>query len=140
MATSRILTYTISQVPGGEDPRRHEAVEAGSSATAREPLRVAIALDASFPDPHLYLGLVRLQAGRASDAEAEFRRALALRPNGRGHHFALGMALKSQGALAEAQREFQLELAINPGEKAARDQIVEIDNQPGASHVPGPQK
>jgi len=103
-------------------------------------LQRAATLDASFPDPPLYLGLIRLQAGRAADAEAEFRRALALRPNGRGYHFALGMALKSRGALAEARREFQLELAINPGEKAARDQIVEIDNQRGASHAPGPQK
>lgn len=103
-------------------------------------LQRAATLDASFPDPYLYLGLIRLQAGRAADAEAEFRRALALRPNGRGYHFALGMALKSQGALAEARREFQLELTNNPGEKAARDQIVEIDNRPGASHVPGPPK
>jgi tetratricopeptide (TPR) repeat protein len=107
---------------------------------AEHSLQRAATLDASFPDPHLYLGLIRLQAGRVADAEADFRRALALRPNGRGYHFALGMALKSQGALAEARREFQLELANNPGEKSARDQIVEIDNRPPASHVPGPEK
>ncbi len=103
-------------------------------------LQRAAAIDASSPDPHLYLGLMRLQAGRAADAEAEFRRALALRPTGRGYHFALGMALKSQGALAEARREFQLELVNNPGEKAARDQLVEIDNHLGASHGPSPRE
>ena len=107
---------------------------------AEKYLQRAAALDASFADPHLYLGLIRLQAGRAADAEAEFRRALALQPNGRGYHFALGMALKTQGALPEARREFELELTSNPGEQAARDQIVEIDSQSGASHSTGPQK
>ncbi len=109
--------------------------ELGRYGEAERHLERAALLDASFPDPHLYLGLIRLQAGRADEAEAEFRRALALRPDGRGYHFALGMALKSRGALEEARSEFELELANHSSEAAARAQISEIDARLGETRA-----
>ncbi len=91
-------------------------------------LRRAIALDGSVPDEYFYLGLSSMKRGHDEFAEASFRRAIQLDPQGLGYHFALGLVLQQKGDTIDALRQFKLELANHPHEKAAMQQIQQIEH------------
>jgi hypothetical protein len=88
----------------------------------------AIRISPNRPDAYAYLGLTHFRMGRAEEAIADVRQAIAIRPNGSGYHFELGVMLKTQHDLKGALREFQTELANNPEERAAAEQVTEIEN------------
>ncbi len=76
----------------------------------------------------LYLGLIRLKMGRVNEAIPYLRHAAEVAEEGSpGYHFALGIVLKVQGDLTGALNEFKEELKVEPEQKAAREQIVEIE-------------
>jgi tetratricopeptide (TPR) repeat protein len=76
----------------------------------------------------LYLGLIRLKMGRVNEAVPYLRHAAEVAEEGSpGYHFALGTVLKVQGDLAGALNEYKEELIVEPEQKAAREQIVEIE-------------
>ena len=99
----------------------------GQLEQAERWLRRAIEISPTDPDQFVYLGLTLLKMGRLDDAAASIRRALSIRPQGAGYHFALGVVLKMKGDLPGALEEFKAELANDPQQKAAREQIKEIE-------------
>ncbi|PYV11085.1 MAG: hypothetical protein DMG23_05380 [Acidobacteria bacterium] len=76
----------------------------------------------------LYLGLIRFRTGRINEAVPYLRHAAEVAEEGSpGYHFALGTVLKVQGDLTGALNEFKEELKVEPEQKAAREQVVEIE-------------
>lgn len=99
----------------------------GKLPEAERYLRRAIEISPIDPDQFVYLGVTYLKMGRLDDAAHSIRHALELRPDGRGYHFALGTVMKAKGDFPAALAQFKTELAYNPEQKAAREQISEIE-------------
>jgi tetratricopeptide (TPR) repeat protein len=94
-------------------------------------LEKATALDSSFADAHLQLGI--LYAGQRKYAEAmdQYRDAIRLQPNLADAHYRLGQALVRAGDKAQAQAEFEVydrlhkqEVAENEKERAEIKQFI----------------
>ncbi len=92
-------------------------------------LRQAGAVQAGNPAAVLLLGLTELRRGRLDEAAAALHQAERMNPDMKGIHFARGMVLKFQGDPAGALAEFRQEVALNPDEKAAQEQILEIQRR-----------
>jgi tetratricopeptide (TPR) repeat protein len=77
-------------------------------------LRRAIALDPSYPDARLYLGIALGDEGRFSESIAELRKALELDPLSPPILAALGRVLLMAGELDESLRQSDAAIAVNP--------------------------
>ena len=99
----------------------------------------AIRINPNKSSEYFYLGMVRFKSGRTDEAISSVGQALAIDPNGFAYHFALGVMLKTQGDLGGALREFREELANNPGERAAIEQVKEMESKMPA-RPPSPQR
>jgi hypothetical protein len=88
----------------------------------------ATELNAFGANAFLYLGLTRMKLGRLRDAESLIRHAIEAAPEGAPvYHFALGVVLKAEGDLQGARDEFRAELSVDPDERAAYDQVAEVE-------------
>jgi len=95
----------------------------------------AIALDASVPDQHYYLGLAHLghnpQAGFSS-ATPEFRAELSVDPNDFRSHFMLGYIALKQRDLHVADREISRAVSMKPDDVNALILFSELQIELGA--------
>jgi tetratricopeptide (TPR) repeat protein len=88
----------------------------------------AIELDSGDPDEFLYLGLVAMKKGQLDRAISLVQRAIELKGDGRGYHFAFGVLLKKRGEIAAAAEQFRQELANYPDQRAAVEQLAQIES------------
>jgi tetratricopeptide (TPR) repeat protein len=97
---------------------------------AEAPLRAALAIDATAPLAHLYLGITLWKTERAHEAEEEFARALSL--GGREiaiAHYYLGQLYASSQRVAEAIVEIETYLKERPDAadaQQARQKLLEL--------------
>ena len=99
-------------------------------ATAEPHLRTAVAIDATTPLAHLYLGITLWKTGRAEESEDELQRALSLGGSEIAvAHYYLGQLYADRDRINEAVGELEAYLKEKPeAEDApkARQQIAEL--------------
>ena len=100
----------------------------GNLTGADKYLRRAVAIKDTFPSAFFFLGLTALKRGHDDMAEASIRRAIQLDPGGLAYHLALGLLLKQHGNLQGALQQFELEHKYHPHEKAAIEQIRQLEH------------
>src|SRR5262249_32009217 len=90
---------------------------ANSSASQREAIEKALALDPSLAGAHLFLASLKYQDDRDwAGGEREFRRALELNPNDAGIHSAYANYLSAAGRFDEALKESQAAQSLDYNE------------------------
>ncbi len=104
-------------------------------------LRRSVALDSTFVDAHLQLGIFYSDKRRYGEAIKEFLCAITLQPNLSTAHYHLAQAYMRTGEKLEAQQEFQTfqRLRNLDTEEAQKEQtelkqfVVSMKGQPATS-------
>lgn len=102
-----------------------------STALAEPPLVRALALDASLPEAHATLGLLRQEQGNESAAEQAFERSIALNPNYPRALRLYGRLRSQQGRLDEAMDLMQQALRLDPYSTPVNYDIARLYDQSG---------
>jgi hypothetical protein len=103
--------------------------QVGQYEEACQDINRAIELDPKGVEPYLYLAISEIERGRFPEGRNALAVAEKIRKDTPGIHFWRGMAYKKEKALAEAVNEFRAELEINPADRAALQQVSEIESQ-----------
>src|SRR6202012_2660624 len=93
-------------------------------AEAKKEYLASLALDASNPTAHSYLGSILSSEGDITDAIEQFRAATALVPQSSDFHYRLATALLHAGQMDESHREYRECLKFNPNRLEALNNLA----------------
>lgn len=91
----------------------------GETSAAKEMFRRVIALDDSYAEAYLNLGILLAKDGENEEAERLLRMAMRLDPSSHKAHGSLGMLLQERGKYSEAEDEFRRAIEIDPTDAIA---------------------
>jgi Flp pilus assembly protein TadD len=86
----------------------------GEQEAAIEAFRRAIALDASYAEAYLNLGILLAREGEHEEAERLLRIATQLQPSSHKAHGSLGVVLQERGKYSEAEDELRRAIESDP--------------------------
>ena len=98
----------------------------GQTVEAEASLRRAAGLDATFDEPHYFLGLLFRTRNNLAAAANEFAAAVRLNPANAKAHGNLGLVFLAQGDFDNAESHLRTALSLNPQDEIARTALADI--------------
>jgi len=96
---------------------------------AADALRQAVRLDPEQPRYRQYLALSLMQMRRHGEAEEHLAEAIRLEPGNATHWLNLGRIYRSGRRFEKARQAFERTLRLDPRERAAREELRELDEE-----------
>lgn len=113
-----------------------QCLQSGQFSDALEFLDTALALDPNDSEAETLRGVALANLQQPVEATNAFRRAITLAPNSSKAHYNLAAHLKSLGDNEEALAEAREALRFDPANAGARNLVLRLDPNFGASNEP----
>lgn len=114
------VAYRAKQLADACNAKGFALLRLGLKTEAADAFTSAIAIDPTFPDPHVNLGILRLESGEPKGAVTEFTEALNIAPGLSDVRVNLASALLRIGREGEAETELRAVLETDPNHVGAR--------------------